>query len=333
MAIKDIIEQAEKKYGKGALMRYGDTPQADRDIKVVSTSIPSLDRILGIGGLPKGRVVEIYGPEAGGKTTLTLQVLAEAQRNGDQVAFIDAEHALDPAYASKLGVDMDNVLLSQPDSGNQAFEILELIVKSNEIGVVVIDSVAALVPIQILNGEAGDAYIGIHAKLMSQALAKLVAVIGNSNCCVIFINQLRNKIGVMYGSPETTPGGKALAYYSSVRLDVRRVTQIKKGEEVIGNKTRIKTAKNRHAPPYKSVEIDLIFGEGFSSESDLVDEAIRYGVILKKGGWFKYGDTNIAQGKENLRLLLKEDEGLFERVRLDIENEKLEVEKAESASA
>lgn len=311
MDIETILESIEKKFGSGIIMRYGDLPKEEAD--VIPTGIPALDKALGIGGLPKGRVMEIYGPESSGKTTLALTILAESQKQGGQVAFVDAEMALDPKYASSIGVDMDNVLLSQPDFGEQALEVVEALVRSGEISVVVVDSVAALTPRSELEGDMEANSIGVHAKLMSKALRKIVAAAAKNDCLVIFINQLREKIGVMYGSPEVTTGGKALKFYASIRIDIRRIASLKDGESIIGNKTRIKIIKNKLAPPHKEVEVDIIFGEGISFESALLDAALEEGVITKKGAWFAFNGKNIAQGRESARKLLK-DKDLFKEV-------------------
>lgn len=312
MSIEETLELIEKKFGKGIVRKYGDAP--DADVEVVPTGNPSLDKALGIGGLPKGRIVEVYGPEASGKTTLTLHVLSECQKAGGTVAFVDAEHALDPNYAISLGVKMDDVILSQPDSGEQALEVVEALVRSEEVDVVVVDSVAALVPRSELDGEMGDASVGVQARLMSQAMRKLTAITSKFNCLVIFINQVREKIGVMYGSNEITTGGRALRFYSSVRLDIRRIGALKDGENVVGNKTKVKIVKNKFSAPYKEVELDLIFGEGLSKESDLLNIAVEKNIITKKGAWFSYNDKNFAQGRENARKALKDTE-FFNEVR------------------
>jgi recombination protein RecA len=306
MSIEAALAAIEKKFGSEVIMRYGDKPKEAP--KVLSTSVPSLDKALGIGGLPVGRIIEIYGPESSGKTTLALTVMAQAQRNGGNVAFVDAEHALDPIYAQNLGVDMDNVLLSQPDSGEQALEIVDLLVNSGDMSVVVVDSVAALTPRSELDGEMGDQNVGKQAKLMSQAMRKLAGVASKNDCILIFINQLRDKIGVMWGSPETTTGGKALKFFASVRIDIRRIASLKNGEDVIGNKTRVKIVKNKLAPPFKEIEFDIIYGEGISKESDLLDIAIEKGIITKSGAWFAFEGANFAQGREKARLFLKEPE-------------------------
>ena len=304
-ALSSALSQIERQFGKGAIMRMGDT-SAVRDIEVVSTGSLGLDLALGVGGLPRGRVMEIYGPESSGKTTLTLEVIARTQRDGGTAAFIDAEHALDPQYAERIGVDVDELLVSQPDTGEQALEIADMIVRSGAVDVVVIDSVAALTPKAELEGEMGDSHVGLQARLMSQALRKLTANIKRSNTLVIFINQIRMKIGVMFGSPETTTGGNALKFYSSVRLDIRRIGALKKRDEVIGNHTRIKVVKNKVAPPFKQVEFDILYGEGISREGELIDLGVKHGIIEKSGAWYSYGGERIGQGRDNVREFLKE---------------------------
>ena len=304
-ALSSALSQIERQFGKGAIMRMGDT-SAVRDIEVVSTGSLGLDLALGVGGLPRGRVMEIYGPEASGKTTLTLEVIAHTQRDGGTAAFIDAEHALDPQYAERIGVDVDELLVSQPDTGEQALEIADMIVRSGAVDVVVIDSVAALTPKAELEGEMGDSHVGLQARLMSQALRKLTANIKRSNTLVIFINQIRMKIGVMFGSPETTTGGNALKFYSSVRLDIRRIGAIKRRDEVIGNQTRIKVVKNKVAPPFKLVEFDILYGEGISREGELIDLGVKHGVVEKSGAWYSYDGNRIGQGRDNVREFLKE---------------------------
>ncbi len=304
-ALTAALGQIEKQFGKGAIMRMGDT-KAVRDVDVVSTGSLGLDIALGIGGLPRGRIVEIFGPESSGKTTLTLQVIAEAQKKGGTAAFIDAEHALDPVYAEKLGVDVDNMLVSQPDTGEQALEIADMLVRSGAVDVVVVDSVAALTPKAEIEGEMGDAHVGLQARLMSQALRKLTANIKRSNTLVIFINQIRMKIGVMFGNPETTTGGNALKFYASVRLDIRRIGSIKKGDEVIGSETRVKVVKNKVAPPFKQAEFDILYGEGISMLGELLDLGVREGLVEKSGAWFSYKGDRIGQGKDNAREYLKE---------------------------
>ena len=306
-ALDSALSQIERQFGKGAIMRMGD-PSVVRDIAVVSTGSLGLDLALGVGGLPRGRVVEIYGPEASGKTTLTLEVVARMQRSGGTAAFIDAEHALDPQYAEKIGVDVDELLVSQPDTGEQALEIADMVVRSGAVDVVVIDSVAALTPKAEIEGEMGDSHVGLHARLMSQALRKLTANIKRSNTLVIFINQIRMKIGVMFGSPETTTGGNALKFYASVRLDIRRIGAIKKRDEVIGNETRIKVVKNKVAPPFKQVQFDILYGEGISREGELIDLGVKHGIVEKSGAWYSYDGGRIGQGRDNVREFLKEHE-------------------------
>ncbi len=306
-ALSSALSQIERQFGKGAIMRMGDT-SAVRDIAVVSTGSLGLDLALGVGGLPRGRVVEIYGPEASGKTTLTLEVVARMQRSGGTAAFIDAEHALDPQYAEKIGVDVDELLVSQPDTGEQALEIADMIVRSGAVDVVVIDSVAALTPKAELEGEMGDSHVGLHARLMSQALRKLTANIKRSNTLVIFINQIRMKIGVMFGSPETTTGGNALKFYASVRLDIRRIGAIKKRDEVIGNETRVKVVKNKVAPPFKQAQFDILYGEGISREGEFIDLGVKHGIVEKSGAWYSYNGERIGQGRDNVREFLKQNE-------------------------
>jgi recombination protein RecA len=304
-ALGAALTQIERQFGKGAIMRMGDS-LAGRDIETVSTGSLGLDIALGVGGLPRGRVVEIYGPEASGKTTVTLQVVAEIQRQGGTAAFIDAEHALDPTYAEKIGVNVEDMLVSQPDTGEQALEIADMLVRSGAVGVVVIDSVAALTPKAELEGEMGDTHVGLQARLMSQALRKLAANIKRSNTLVIFINQIRMKIGVMFGSPETTTGGNALKFYASVRLDIRRIGAIKKGDEVIGNETRVKVVKNKVAPPFRKAEFDILYGTGISREGELIDLGVQHGFIEKSGAWYSYSGDRIGQGRDNVRTFLVE---------------------------
>jgi recombination protein RecA len=305
-ALSAALGQIEKQFGKGAVMRMGDV-SAVRDADVVSTGSLGLDIALGIGGLPRGRVIEIYGPESSGKTTLSLQVIAEAQKLGGTAAFVDAEHALDPTYAEKLGVDVDELLVSQPDTGEQALEITDMLVRSGSIDVVVVDSVAALTPKAEIEGDMGDSHMGLQARLMSQALRKLTGNIKRSNTMVIFINQIRMKIGVMFGNPETTTGGNALKFYASVRMDIRRIGAIKKGDEIVGNETRVKVVKNKMAPPFKQVEFQILYGEGISREGELIDLGVKHGFVEKSGAWYSYGEDRIGQGKENVREFLKQN--------------------------
>jgi len=311
-AIEMAVGQIEKQFGKGAIMRLGQN--AVTPIANISTGSISIDHALGIGGVPRGRVVEIFGPEASGKTTLALQVIAQAQRNGGSAAFVDAEHALDPAYARKLGLDLDNLLVSQPDNGEQALEIVEMLVRSGGADVVVVDSVAALVPRAEIEGEMGDAQVGLQARLMSQALRKLTAVVSKSSTCLIFINQLREKIGVMFGSPEVTTGGRALKFYSSVRIDIRRIGAIKDGDQVTGNRTRVKIVKNKLAPPFRIAEFDLMYGEGVSREGDLLDLAVERRMVEKSGTWFSYGGERLGQGREKVKLFLKQNPEIFDAI-------------------
>ena len=304
-ALSAALGQIEKQFGKGAVMRMGD-PGMIRDVEAVSTGSLGLDIALGIGGLPRGRVVEIYGPESSGKTTLTLQVIAEVQKLGGTAAFVDAEHALDPQYAQKLGVNVDDLLVSQPDTGEQALEITDMLVRSSAVDIVVIDSVAALTPKAEIEGEMGDTHMGLQARLMSQALRKLTANIKRSNTLVIFINQIRMKIGVMFGNPETTTGGNALKFYASVRLDIRRIGAIKRGDEVIGSETRVKVVKNKVAPPFKQAEFEILYGEGISREGEAIELGVQAGIVEKSGTWYSYGGNRIGQGKDNARTFLKE---------------------------
>ena len=304
-ALAAALSQIEKQFGKGSVMRYGDN-EVEHDIQVVSTGPLGLDIALGVGGLPRGRVIEIYGPESSGKTTLTLQVIAEMQKLGGACAFIDAEHALDVQYAAKLGVNLTDLLISQPDTGEQALEITDALVRSGAVDLIVIDSVAALVPKAEIEGKMGDSLPGLQARLMSQALRKLTASIKRTNCMVIFINQIRMKIGVMFGNPETTTGGNALKFYASVRLDIRRTGSIKKGDEVVGNETRVKVVKNKVSPPFKSAEFDIMYGAGISREGEILDLGVQAGIVEKSGSWFSYGGERIGQGKDNAREFLKE---------------------------
>ena len=303
-----VIEQIKKQTkDPNAIMRLGDNKKNIKKIDVISTGSISLNTALGIGGLPKGRIVEIYGPESSGKTTLTLHCIAEAQKNKGTAAFIDVEHALDPKYAKNLGVDTNNLSISQPDDGEQALEIAEALIRSGELDILVIDSVAALVPKAELDGEMGDSHMGLHARLMSQAMRKLTGVVSKSKTCVVFINQIRHKIGIMFGSPETTTGGNALKFYASLRLEIRRKAQLKDGERVIGNRTMVKVAKNKLAPPFTKVEFDIIYGFGISYEGDLIENALSGDILIQSGSWFSYENEKVAQGRENLRLLLKEN--------------------------
>jgi recombination protein RecA len=311
--LEAAISQIEKSYGKGSIMRLG-----SKDVLVPVSVIPSgclsLDAALGVGGFPRGRVIEVYGPESGGKTTLTLHVIAEAQKLGGQAAFIDAEHALDPVYARKLGVDVDNLLVSQPDHGEQALEIAETLIRSGGVDVVVVDSVAALVPKAELEGEMGDPQMGLQARLMSQALRKLTAIVSKSKTCLIFINQIREKIGVMFGNPETTTGGRALKFYASMRIDIRRIQAIKEGDRVVGSRTRAKVVKNKVAAPFREAEFDIVYGEGISREGDLLDIGVEKGIIEKSGTWMSYGGERMGQGRENARVFLKENKDIREKI-------------------
>ena len=304
-ALDAAISQIEKQYGKGAVMKLGDSG-ANMNVETVPTGSLSLDIALGLGGVPKGRIIEVYGPESSGKTTVALHMVAEVQKLGGIAGFIDAEHALDPAYAKNIGVDIDNLYISQPDNGEQALEITETMVRSGAVDIVIVDSVAALVPKAEIDGEMGDSHVGLQARLMSQALRKLTAVISKSNCIVIFINQLREKVGVMFGNPETTTGGRALKFYSSIRLDVRRIESLKQGGEIVGNRTRIKVVKNKIAPPFKEAEFDIMFGQGISKEGDILDLAANIGVINKSGAWYAYNGEKIGQGRENAKTFLRE---------------------------
>ncbi|MBK5967325.1 MULTISPECIES: recombinase RecA [Thiorhodovibrio] len=316
-ALAAALGQIEKQFGKGSVMRMGDAG-AVRNIETVSTGSLSLDVALGIGGLPRGRVVEIYGPESSGKTTLTLHVVAETQKTGGTAAFVDAEHALDPQYAEKLGVNMEELLVSQPDTGEQALEITDMLVRSGAVDLVVVDSVAALTPKAEIEGEMGDSHVGLQARLMSQALRKLTANIKRSNAIVIFINQIRMKIGVMFGSPETTTGGNALKFYSSVRLDIRRIGSLKKGEEVIGNETKVKVVKNKVAPPFKQVTFDILYGEGISREGEIIDLGVAGNIIDKSGAWYSYSGNRIGQGKDNVRNFLKDNKDMAAEIEAKI---------------
>ena len=321
-ALSAALGQIEKQFGKGSVMRMGDS-SAVREVEVVSTGSLGLDIALGVGGLPRGRVIEIYGPESSGKTTLTLQAIAECQKKGGTAAFVDAEHALDPIYAEKLGVDVDELLVSQPDTGEQALEITDMLVRSGAVDMVVVDSVAALTPKAEIEGDMGDSHMGLQARLMSQALRKLTANIKRSNTMVIFINQIRMKIGVMFGNPETTTGGNALKFYASVRLDIRRIGAIKRGDEVVGNETRVKVVKNKVAPPFKQVEFDLLYGEGISREGEIIDLGVKQDIVDKAGAWYSYNGDRIGQGKDNVRNFLKEHPEIAEEIEAQIRDKLL----------
>ena len=311
-ALEQALKLIEKEYGKGSVMRLGD--EVDRKIEVIPTGSISLDKALGVGGYPKGRIIEIYGPESSGKTTFALHAIANAQKNGGYAAFIDAEHALDPIYAKALGVDVENLILSQPDSGEQALEITEALIKSGSIDVIVIDSVAALVPEAELNGDMGDSHVGLHARLMSQAMRKLAGVINKTNCVAIFINQIREKVGVMFGNPETTTGGRALKFYASVRLEIRRGEAIKDGATILGNRTNIKVVKNKVAPPFKTAEVDIIYGKGISYVGEIVDLGVQAGIIQKAGAWFSYEGAKIGQGRENTKDYLENNPEILKKI-------------------
>ena len=315
-AIDAAMAQIEKAYGKGSIMRFSD--EAEMNVDYIPTGSLALDVALGIGGLPRGRIVEIYGPESSGKTTLALHVIAEAQKKGGEVAFVDAEHALDPMYARALGVRIEDMLIAQPDTGEQALEITEALVRSGAIDVIVVDSVAALVPRAEIEGEMGDSYVGLHARLMRQALRKLTGAIGKTNTIVIFINQLREKVGVMYGNPEVTTGGRALKFYSSVRIDVRRIEAIKNGTEVVGNRTRAKVVKNKVAPPFREAEFDIMYGEGITKEGELVDLGVKLDLVQKSGSWFSMGETRIGQGRDAAKRYIKENPDVCEKLEADI---------------
>ena len=312
-ALDAAISKIEKDFGKGAIMKLGDKSK-NMDVETVPTGSLSLDLALGLGGLPKGRVVEIYGPESSGKTTVTLHMVAEVQKRGGIAGFIDAEHALDPSYARRIGVDIDNLYISQPDNGEQALEITEMMVRSGAVDIIVVDSVAALVPKAEIDGDMGDSHVGLQARLMSQALRKLTAIISKSNCIVIFINQLREKVGVMFGSPEPTTGGRALKFYSSIRMDIRRIEAIKQGGEIVGNRTRVKDVQNKVAPPFKEAEFDIMFGKGISREGDILDLAANTGIVNKSGAWYSYNDAKIGQGRENTKNYFRENPDIMEEI-------------------
>ncbi|CDD65715.1 protein RecA [Firmicutes bacterium CAG:882] len=312
-ALEAAISNIERSYGKGAIMKLGD-PSASMNVETIPTGSISLDIALGMGGVPKGRIIEIYGPESSGKTTVALHMVAEVQKRGGIAGFIDAEHALDPVYAKNIGVDIDNLYISQPDNGEQALEITETMVRSGAVDIIIVDSVAALVPKAEIDGDMGDSHVGLQARLMSQALRKLTAVISKTNCVVIFINQLREKVGVMFGNPETTTGGRALKFYSSIRLDVRRIEALKSGGEVVGNRTRIKVVKNKIAPPFKEAEFDIMFGQGISREGDILDLAVNLNIIVKSGAWFAYNDAKIGQGRENAKQYLRDNPAVMAEV-------------------
>ena len=318
-ALDAALAQIEKQYGKGSVMKLGDQ-SANMGIDVVPTGSLSLDLALGLGGMPRGRIIEIYGPESSGKTTVALHVVAEVQKMGGIAGFIDAEHALDPTYAAHIGVDIDNLYISQPDNGEQALEITETMVRSGAVDVIIVDSVAALVPKAEIDGEMGDSHVGLHARLMSQALRKLTGIISKSNCVVIFINQLREKVGVMFGNPETTTGGRALKFYASVRLDVRRIETLKVGGEVVGNRTRVKVVKNKVAPPFKEAEFDIMFGKGSSKEGDILDLAVLHDIINKAGAWYSYNGEKIGQGRENTKLYLANNPEVMEEIEQQVRN-------------
>ncbi len=312
-ALEAALGQIEKQYGKGSVMKLGDS-QTNMNVETVPTGSLSLDIALGLGGVPKGRIIEVYGPESSGKTTVALHMVAEVQKRGGIAGFIDAEHALDPVYAKNIGVDIDNLYISQPDNGEQALEITETMVRSGAVDIIIVDSVAALVPKAEIDGDMGDSHVGLQARLMSQALRKLTAVISKSNCIVIFINQLREKVGVMFGNPETTTGGRALKFYSSIRLDVRRIEALKQGGEIVGNRTRIKVVKNKVAPPFREAEFDIMFGKGISREGDILDLAASLGVVQKSGAWFAYRDDKIGQGRENAKQYLREHPEVMDEI-------------------
>lgn len=321
-----VLSQIEKQFGKGSIMKMGEK-KAHIEVPVISTGSLALDCALGVGGVPKGRVIEIFGPESSGKTTLALQIIANSQKTGGTAAFVDAEHALDPNYSKKLGVDLDNLLISQPDTGEQALEIVDMLVRSNAIDVIVIDSVAALTPRAEIEGEMGEAHMGLQARLMSQALRKLTAAVSKSKTCVLFINQIREKIGIMFGNPETTTGGRALKFYASVRLDIRRISSIKEEEQIIGNRTKVMVAKNKLAAPFKQSEFDIIYGEGISKEGELIDLGVEYNIIEKSGAWYSYDKQKLGQGRESAKKFLKENPQIKEKIEEQIKKKLVEENK------
>lgn len=332
-ALEAALGQIEKQYGKGSVMKLGDS-QANMNVEAVPTGSLSLDIALGLGGVPKGRIIEVYGPESSGKTTVALHMVAEVQKRGGIAGFIDAEHALDPVYAKNIGVDIENLYISQPDNGEQALEITETMVRSGAVDIIIVDSVAALVPKAEIDGDMGDSHVGLQARLMSQALRKLTAAISKSNCIVIFINQLREKVGVMFGNPETTTGGRALKFYSSIRLDVRRIEALKQGGEIVGNRTRIKVVKNKVAPPFREAEFDIMFGKGISKEGDILDLAANLGIVQKSGAWFAYQDDKIGQGRENAKQYLREHPEVMDEIEHQVRvSYGLEAEEAEGAQS
>jgi recombination protein RecA len=324
--ITELMDEIKSKFGEGAIMKLGEVKKVD--VAAVSTGSPSLDIALGIGGLPRGRIIEIYGPESSGKTTLTLHVVANAQKEGGVAAFVDAEHALDPTYARRIGVNVDDLLISQPDTGEQALEIVETLVRSNAVDVIVVDSVAALTPRAEIEGEMGDSHVGLQARLMSQALRKLTGIVSKSNVMVVFINQIRMKIGVMFGNPETTTGGNALKFYSSVRVEIRRSAQIKQGEQIVGNRVKAKVVKNKVAPPFQTAEFDIMYNEGISKEGDLVDSGVKYGVVKKAGAWFQFEEEKLGQGREAAKKFLKENPKLAEKILAGIQQKLKEEDSA-----
>lgn len=323
-ALNDAFKSIEKQFGKGSIMRLGD--KVNEQYEVVPTGSIALDMALGVGGYPKGRIIEIYGPESSGKTTFALHAIAEAQKQGGIAAFIDAEHALDPRYAFSLGVDVDNLIVSQPDTGEQALEICDYLIRSGAVSIIVVDSVAALVPKVEIDGDMGDSHIGLQARLMSQAMRKLSGAISKTNCVAIFINQIREKVGVMFGSPETTSGGRALKFYATIRLDIRRVEQIKQGDTAIGSITRVKVVKNKVAPPFKTCDVDLIYGKGISKEAEIIDLGVKYDIIVKSGSWFAYNDEKLGQGRENVKEYLRQNPNLSEEILTKIKNKYFNIE-------